>query len=233
MDKYGVGLHAHLGTRRTGEIERLDRLDALRSGMVFAHAINFTQREVELIKLHDVKLDHNPGASMHGAYGASIRGRFPELLEMGICVALGCDAAANNNTLDMFREMRLVATLHKEIRGRSDVIPAATAFAMATENGARACGWSDVGRLEVGARADVIALDASAAHIAPNSNPLSSVVYAASGSDVRLTVVDGTVLMRDRQITGMDESAIITAAIESAEAVRRRWKGRVGEPSKS
>jgi 5-methylthioadenosine/S-adenosylhomocysteine deaminase len=227
MDEYGVGLHAHLATRRTGEIDRLERLGALRPRMVFAHSIRFTRREVELIKLRDVKLDHNPGASMHGAYGASVLGQFPELVAMGVCVSLGCDAAANNNTLDMFREMRLVASVHKEMRGDPTVIPAATAFRMATANGARACAWEGVGALRIGGKADLVAVRLRGrSHIEPIHSVLSSVVFAASGADVQLTMVDGRVLMRDRKVLVFDERAVMNDGIASAERVVQRWRGR-------
>ena len=80
-------------------------------------------------------------------------GHYPELVAMGVCVAIGADGAANNNTLDMFREMRLAATAHKEARMDSTAIPARTAFDMATVNGATVCRWPDVGRLRVGMKA--------------------------------------------------------------------------------
>jgi 5-methylthioadenosine/S-adenosylhomocysteine deaminase len=227
MDEYGVGLHAHLATRRTGEIDRLERLGSLRARMVFAHSIRFTRREVELIKLRDVKLDHNPGASMHGAYGASVLGQFPELLAMGVCVSLGCDAAANNNTLDMFREMRLAATVHKEMRGDPTMIPAATAFRMATANGARACDWAGVGALKVGGKADLISVTLRGrAHIEPVHSVLSSIVFAASGADVQHTIVDGRLLMRDRRVLMFDERKVLDDAIGSGERVVQRWRAR-------
>lgn len=222
MDDHGVGLHAHLGTRQHGEIERLDRIGSLRANMVFAHAINFSPREVELIRYHNVKLDHNPGASMHGAYGSARKGQFPELLAMGVCVALGCDAAANNNTLDMFREIRLAATLHKEFRGSPDVIPAATAITMATANGARACMWDGlgVGTLAVGGKADLIVVDLRDAHVRPVHDIIGTIAYSVAGQDVVLTMVDGRILMEGRQMTFVDEEAVLQAAMTSADRVR-------------
>lgn len=225
-DAYGVGVHAHLGTRRSGEIARLHSLDALRSCMVFAHGIYFTDEEAALIKRYDVKLSHNPGASMHGAYGSSVRGRYPEFLRAGVCVGLGCDGAANNNNLDIFREMRLAATLHKEVHLEASVVPAREALAMATKLGARACMNHESGTLAVGNKADVIAVDLQAPHIVPVHDVVSSLVYAAHGSDVSLTMVDGRILMRDRQVTGYDEIQVMEGAVASAQRVVARWRSR-------
>jgi 5-methylthioadenosine/S-adenosylhomocysteine deaminase len=224
MDEFGVGLHAHLATRAYGEIERLDKLGALRPGQVFAHAIRFTAREVELIKLHDVKIDHNPGASSHGAYGASRVGQFPEMLQMGICVSLGCDAAANNNTLDMFRAMYLAATIHKDARIDATVIPAPLALQMGTTNGARACGWNDVGVLAPGNKADMVVVNLMQPHMVPIANAINAVVYSANGQDVETTIVDGQILMEQRRVLGLDETKIMRDAIESAERVKARWQ---------
>jgi 5-methylthioadenosine/S-adenosylhomocysteine deaminase len=226
MDEFGVGLHAHLATRQYGEVERLERIGALRPGMVFAHGIRYTAREVELLKYHDVKIDHNPGASLHGAYGASRVGQFPEMLAQGVCVCLGCDAAANNNTLDMFRTMYLAATIHKDARCDASMIPAPLALQMATSNGARACGWDDLGALAPGKKADLIVVNLLQPHLMPIDNVINNLVYCASGQDVETTIVDGQILMEQRRVAGLDEAKILREAVESAERVKARWRER-------
>jgi cytosine/adenosine deaminase-related metal-dependent hydrolase len=223
IDEFGVGLHAHLSTRQYGEIEQLDRLGLLNSRMVFAHGIRYTARELELIKRYDVKIDHNPGASMHGAYGASAVGRFPEMLKMGIRVCLGCDAAANNNALDMFREMRNAAGIHKDARMDAGVISATDALQMATTNGAIACYWQDVGKLAAGHKADVIVINLTQPHLVPVNDVVSNLVYCATGQDVEMTIVDGRILMEDRRLVNtFAEDSVIKAAIGSAENVKKR-----------
>ncbi len=224
VDEFEVGLHAHQSTRRFGEIEFLDELGVLRPEMVFAHAIRYSRREMELIKAHGIKLNHNPGASMHGAYGASTLGHYPELVAMGVCVAIGADGAANNNTLDMFREMRLAATAHKEARMNSTVIPARTAFDMATVNGATACRWPDVGRIGVGMKADVIVVNVMRPHLVPHHDVVSNLVYCANGHDVDTTIVNGVILMENGVIKVYDEAAVIADAMRSAERVLQRWQ---------
>lgn len=225
----GVGLHGHLATRRFGQIEHLDRLGVLWPDMVFAHAIRFTGREVDLIRHYDLKIDHNPGASMHGAYGSAVAGQFPELLERGVRVCLGCDGAANNNTLDMFTEMRLASTLHKEMRQDAGVISPRQALAMATRHGAAALMHGDrLGVLAEGRLADVITVDLAQPHLQPVNDVVSNLVYCAGGRDVMTTIVDGRVLMENRKVATMDEKETLARAGERTRLIKdrcRQWLG--------
>jgi 5-methylthioadenosine/S-adenosylhomocysteine deaminase len=225
MEEFDVGFHAHQGTRRFGEAERLDNLGVLSDRMLFAHAIRYTRRELELLRNADVKINHNPGASMHGAYGASVAGQFPEMLQMGILVCLGCDGAPNNNGLDMFREMYLAATVHKEVRMDPTVLPAPTVLRMSTYNGAQAARWPDVGRLRPGSKADLIVLNMMQPHLLPLNDLISNLVYSANGHDVVTTIVDGRILMEDRKVLVMNEQQVLREASASAE----RMKERLGE----
>jgi 5-methylthioadenosine/S-adenosylhomocysteine deaminase len=218
----GVGVAAHLSTRRYGQIEHLDRLGVLGPDMLFAHAIRYTGRELDLMAQYDVKIDHNPGASMHGAYGSAMAGQYPEMLARGICVGLGCDSAANSNTLDMFNIMRLAASLHKEARVDPTVIPAASALAMGTQMGGRACQRDDLGHLAPGALADVIVVDLMQPHLVPVHDVINNLVYCANAQDVVTTVVDGMVLMEDRGLCLIDETAILDDARSRAERIAHR-----------
>jgi 5-methylthioadenosine/S-adenosylhomocysteine deaminase len=220
--EYGVGLHGHLATRRFGQIELLDRLGVLGPDLVFAHSIRYTARDRQLIKLNGVNINHNPGASMHGAYGSAPMGCFPEMVEEGINVCLGCDGAANGNTLDMFQVMRLAATLHKEMRLDPLAISPRDAFAMATRNGARAAMWPDGGELKVGNKADVIAVNLMQPHLMPVHDVLNNLVYCASGQDVVTTIVAGQVLMEDRRVTTLDEARILSDLQTRGEALVAR-----------
>jgi 5-methylthioadenosine/S-adenosylhomocysteine deaminase len=224
--EYGVGLHGHLSTRYFGELEHLDSLGVLGPDFLLAHAIRYTARELELIAKYDVKIDHNPGASMHGAYGASVVGQFPEMLERGICVSLGCDAACSGNTLDMVRTMGLAATLHKEARQDPTAITAVQALTMATTNGARACMWPESGVLAPGKKADVIVIDMMQPHLLPIHDVIANLVYCGTGQDVVTTIVDGRVLMEDRRVLVFDERALLGETIERAGRIRSRWKPR-------
>jgi 5-methylthioadenosine/S-adenosylhomocysteine deaminase len=224
MDEYEVGLTAHQSTRASGELEHLDALGVLHPSMVFAHGIRYSRRELQLIRTNGIKINHNPGGSLHGAYGSAVLGSFPEMVEMGIIVALGNDGAANNNTLDMFREMRLAATIHSEARLDATAIPVAAAFDMGTVNGARACMWDDVGTLDRGNKADVVVVNVTQPHLVPHHDLVSNLVYCAGGHDVDTTIVDGRILMEDRNVVVMNESEVIDRAVESASRVRARWE---------
>jgi 5-methylthioadenosine/S-adenosylhomocysteine deaminase len=215
-EEFDVGFHAHQATRRFGEAERLDNLGVLSDRMLFAHAIRYTRRELELLKNANVRINHNPGASMHGAYGAAVAGQFPEMLQMGILVCIGCDGAPNNNGLDMFREMYLAATVHKEARMDPTVLPAPKVLRMATRDGAAAARWPDVGTLRPGAKADVIVVNLKQPHLMPLNDVISNLVYCASGHDVVTTIVDGRILMENRCVLGMDEDAVLREAADSA-----------------
>jgi 5-methylthioadenosine/S-adenosylhomocysteine deaminase len=205
----GIGIHTHAGTRRTGQIESLEKEELLGPHLLIAHSVRYTRREIELIKNHDVKIVHCPAASMHGAYGSASVGLFPEMLERGVTVSLGCDGAANNNKLDMVEEMRMVALIHKETRIDPNVIPKTTAFRMATVNGARAVGWEDeIGSLSVGKRADIAVVDFKKPHLVPVFDPLSNLVYAANGQDVKTVIIDGEIIMEDRKVLTLNEEEI-------------------------
>ena len=220
----GVGFHGHLSTRRYGQVEHLDRLGVLGPEFVFAHAIRYTERELGLIKHYDVKINHNPGASMYGAYGAGIAGSFPEMIQRGVCVCIGCDSVASGMSLDMFQATRLASVLHKEVRQDASLIPPSTALRLAVTNGARACRWPDVGSLVAGNRADLIVVDVAQPHLQPLHDLVSNLVYCASGQDVVTTIVDGQVLMDNRVVEVMNERAVLAQAAEAATSVVKKWR---------
>jgi 5-methylthioadenosine/S-adenosylhomocysteine deaminase len=220
--EYGVGLHGHLATRRFGQIELLDRLGVLGPDLVFAHSIRYTARDRALIKRYGVNINHNPGASMHGAYGSASMGSFPELVDQGVNVCLGCDGAANGNTLDMFQVMRLAATVHKEMRLDATAISPQQAFQMATCNGTKAAMWPDAGVLKVGNKADMITVNLLQPHLMPVYNVLNNIVYCASGQDVVTTIVAGRILMENRKVTTLDEAKVLSDLQTRGEALVHR-----------
>src|SRR3989338_10118839 len=161
------------------------------------------RRRSEDAQSHDTKICHNPGATLHGAYGAAVIGKFPEMLEMGITVAMGCDSSAANNSLDMFRTMYEVATVHKEIRLIPDLIPPEKALEMATVDGARALKWEkEIGSLEKGKKADVIIVETRRSNWIPmhDFSIVPNLVYSGEGADVESSIIDGKIGMENRKI---------------------------------
>jgi 5-methylthioadenosine/S-adenosylhomocysteine deaminase len=140
----------------------------------------------------------------------------------GISVSLGADGAACNNRLDMFDEMRLAATLQGTRRVPGE-LTARDVLQMATREGARALGLDDeIGSIEPGKRADLILVDRDRPHLAPDADPWSTLVYAARGTDVRLTMVDGQVLVCDFALTQLDGAEVAASARQAAGALLTR-----------
>ncbi|MEZ4362232.1 MAG: 5'-deoxyadenosine deaminase [Kofleriaceae bacterium] len=212
----GVGIHTHASENR-GEIELVRQRSGkenlayladcglLGPRSAIAHCIHLSAAERGLLRDTRTVVLHCPSSNLKLASGVC---EVPELLAEGIAVGLGADGAPCNNNLDAFLELRLAAILHKP-RSGPRALPAAEAVALATRGGARALGLSEeIGTLEIGKRADVIALDLNAAHIIPASSPYSVIAYAAKSGDVRHVAVDGKLLVRDRALLTLDLAAI-------------------------
>jgi 5-methylthioadenosine/S-adenosylhomocysteine deaminase len=183
-----------------------------------AHGVWVTDAEIAVLKRHKVGLSHNPESNMKLASGTA---PVPKYLNAGLAVGLGTDGAASNNDLDMFEAMRQAAFLHKLQSGDPRVVGAATAVEMATIGGARALGLDErLGSIEPGKRADLIIVSMSAARQTPLYDPISHLVYTTRGDDVRTTIVNGRILMRDRQVLTLDETAVLAEARRMAERVR-------------
>lgn len=229
---YRIGIKAHASfvpgsvegmIERTGkrEIEWLDSLGVLGPHWLLAHAIWFSDSEVELLKKHDVKIVHCASTSFHCGYGAG-RGKFLDMLKKGIVVSIAPDVGWANSTLDMFLEMRHVAFLHKEAHMDGSLIPAETALEMATLHGARAVLWEDeIGSLKQRMKADLIIVDPWR----PNSIPLhdhsivKNLVYATYGTQVDTVICNGKIIMENREVKTLDEKDILKKSQELAEGV--------------
>lgn len=207
--------------RETGE-RNIDYLNSLRivgPQVVLAHCIHLDNAEMETLAATKTNVAHCPSSNLKLGSGIA---RVTEMLARGISVSLGADGAPCNNRLDMFTEMRTAALLQKALHG-PEVLPADRALRMATIDGARALGLSDeIGSLEAGKRADVIVVDLNRLHAAPETDVVSSIVYSAQASDVRATIIDGHLVMRDGELTTVNESDVIANANREAEALLRR-----------
>jgi 5-methylthioadenosine/S-adenosylhomocysteine deaminase len=143
-------------------------------------------------------------------------------LAAGVALGLGTDGAASNNDLDMFEAMRQAAFLAKHATKDPTAVPAQTALDLATIGGARALAMERlIGSIEAGKRADVIAVSMAAARQTPLYDPISHLVYTTRGDDVRTTIVNGKILMKDRQVRTLDKAAVIADANRLAERVRQ------------
>jgi 5-methylthioadenosine/S-adenosylhomocysteine deaminase len=186
-----------------------------------AHCVWVTEREQALLAERDVKVMHCPGSNLKLGSGLA---PVAQMRARGISVSLGADGAACNNRLDMFEEIRLAATL-QAVREGPGALTARDAVWMATREGARALGLDDeIGSIEPGKRADLIVVERDRPHLAPDRDPWSTLAYAARGTDVRLTMVDGEVLVDRFALLHLD-AAEITA---SARIAANELAGRAG-----
>ena len=200
-------------------IEYLHHLGLASPRLCAAHCVWVTPEEIALLAAGDVKVMHCPTSNLKLGSGIA---PVPEMLERGICVSLAADGAACNNSLDMFAEMRLASAL-QAMRRHPGVLPARQALWMATRNGARTLGLEhEIGSIESGKRADLILVARDRAHVAPDPEPFSTIVHASRASDVRLTMVDGEILVRDGAPTRLDPAAITAAARRHARALAAR-----------
>jgi len=194
-------------------IEYLAQLQLASPHLCAAHCVWVDDRDQRLLAEHDVKVMHCPGSNLKLGSGIA---PVPEMRALGITVSLGADGAACNNRLDMFEEMRLAATL-QAMRLEPGVLPARDVLWMATRAGARTLGLErEIGSLEVGKKADVIVVDRDRPHLTPGPDPYSTLVYAARGSDVRTTIVDGELLVDEFASVRVDRVEIAVAARAAA-----------------
>ncbi len=190
----------------------------LREGDFLAHCVHLTDAEIDLLAESGAGVVHCPASNMKLASGAAPVER---LREAGVGLALGTDGAASNNDLDPFDELRDAALLAKLSTGDAAALPAAAAVRAATAGGADALGL-DAGRIETGALADLAVVDLSAPHLHPHHDLVSHLAYAVRGGDVRHTVCDGRVLMRDRELLTLDADAVRARATERARGLFAR-----------
>jgi 5-methylthioadenosine/S-adenosylhomocysteine deaminase len=184
-----------------------------------AHCVWVDDEEQALIADRGVKVLHCPGSNLKLGSGIA---PVVEMRARGISVSLGADGAACNNRLDMFDEMRLAATLQAVRKGPGS-LTARDAVWMATREGARALGLErEIGSIEAGKRADLIIIHRRDPGLSPDPDPWSSIVYAARGTDVLLTMVDGEVLGRERQLVREDAAEIAATAREAARQLASR-----------
>jgi len=199
-------------------VSYLDRLGVLDELTLCAHSIWLQKDEIELLAKRKSGVSHNVESNMKLAAGVA---PVPTMLRAGVCVALGTDSCASNNDLDLFSEMDKVAKLHKVIQHDPLVCSAPKVLQMATVKGAAALGWKEqIGSLEVGKQADIIAIDLAQPHLTPLYEPVSQLVYAARGSDVRHVWVGGERVVADGRVQTLDLAEVLREVRKIAGAIK-------------
>lgn len=206
---------------RTGleNITYLDQCGLASHRLCVAHCVWLTDAEQATLAERRVNVLHCPGSNLKLGSGLA---PVVELRRRGVAVSLGADGAACNNHLDMFGEMRLAATL-QSVRHGPGTLTARDVLTMATRVGAESLGLGvEIGTIEVGKRADLIVIDRDRPHLTPGLDPFSAIVYAARPTDVRTTIVDGTLLVDDFKPVTLDAAEIVATARTQAAALAAR-----------
>ena len=238
-DELGTGIHIHLNESLT-EVEnskqRFGRRPTevaydtgiLGRNCVAAHCVWLSDAEIALMRETGTQVSHNPTSNAKLGNGIA---RLPEILRAGINVGIGHDAAECNNSRDLFEVMKFASLMHRASRVDASLQQAGDVLRMATRNGARALGHQ-TGQLAPGSKADVILVDLQSPMFTPlmpgNAEHLfSHLVFAANGSCVDTTIIDGKIVMENRQLTTVDEQKVL----REANAAFRRVLDRMVVPS--
>jgi 5-methylthioadenosine/S-adenosylhomocysteine deaminase len=191
-------------------MQRLDDLGILLPQTQLVHMTQIDADDIRLIQDNNCHVVHCPESNLKLASGFC---PVAELIDAGINVALGTDGAASNNDLDLFGELKTAALLAKGVSGDASALDAHSALRMATINGAKALGWQDqIGSLEAGKSADIIAVEINSLSQKPLYNPASQLVYTNAGSQVTHSWVAGKALMKDRDLLTLNEAELIQSA---------------------
>ncbi len=213
-DELGTMIHIHVSEtewevneirNRYGKtpVELLNNIGFLDEKVIMAHAVWLSDREIQILKKRNVSVVNNPTSNLKLSSGIA---RVRDMIEHGINVALGTDGAASNNSYNMFFEMKIASLCQKIKYMRADAIRAEDVFRMATENAYSAYRVKG-GRIEEGYLADIALLSKSASFY-PSYNSLHSIVYAASGEEVQHLIVNGELIMEDREILTFEEEKV-------------------------
>jgi cytosine/adenosine deaminase-related metal-dependent hydrolase len=190
--------------------EYLERVALLGPNVALIHCVSLSDEDIDVVAGTGTSVVYCPSAPCKVGSGLA---PVPEFVAAGINVGLGTDAPAANNAADLVRDLRWVGYLQKLDRNDATLLPRETILEMATLGGARTLGLESlIGSIEPGKRADLIVVRTDGAHWTPNLNPVSNLVYAASGADVDTVMIDGEVVMEGREMTRLDEEEILWEA---------------------
>ena len=200
--------------------EFMDQVGLVGPKVVFAHGVWLTEKEWQILAKKGASVAHCPSSNMKLSSGIA---KVPEMMRTGVNVGLGCDGGPSNNSYDMIREMKTASLLQKVRTMDPVTMGAETVLEMATINGAKALGLQgQIGSLEPGKKADIIIVAMQEPHLTPAFNPVSHIAYAALGSDVETTIIDGKIIMDGRKVNTLDEQKILHEANERATKLLER-----------
>lgn len=217
----GVGIHIHAAETmsqtqaslaKTGRtpIQILEETGILDVPTIIAHACGALPQDITILERYDTGVANTPKTYLKLSMDITpVR----DLREAGIPVGLGTDGAVSNNTMNIWESLRLVAMLEKDRAGTPEVLTIPEALYIATRESARVVGMGDqLGSLEAGYLADIILLDLSGLHHQPLHSVTASLVYNTEMNDVQTVIVNGEIIMRDRQLLTIDANQVVSEA---------------------
>lgn len=200
-------------------VQYMHQIGALNANLVGAHMILVDDKDIELVKASDMGVAHNMSANIKSAKGVSPA---LKMYDQGVRIGLGTDGPMSGNTLSTIDEFNQVAKVHKLVNHDRAAMPPLKVIDMATMGAAKALHMEDkIGSLEVGKLADIIVIDTKAPNMVPVYNPYSALVYSANSGNVRHAIVDGKLIMQERQINTVNEEQIRQEALAFTDIVRK------------
>lgn len=230
-NELNTGIHIHLSeTKKEVEdsiklygkspIKHVYDLGLFDLHTIAAHCVHVDDDDIEIMKQKNVYPVNNPGSNLKLASGFA---PVDIMLKRKIPVALGTDGSSSNNNLNMFEEINLASIINKAVNYDAISVPAISALEMATINGAKALAWdNEIGSIEVDKKADLILIDIDKPHLYPHHNTISSLAYSVQASDVDTVIVDGRIIMENREIKTLDVEKIKFMAEKHAKELINR-----------
>ncbi len=199
IEKYGIT-----------PVQRLNNLGIIGPSLMAVHCVHLNDQDMATLAKNKVSIVHNPSSNMKLGSGIA---DIAKMLKQNLNISLGTDSSASNNRLDIMEEMRLAALLIKGSTKSPESFSANEAIKMATINGAKALGLeSIIGSIEKNKKADLVAIDLNSIENQPIYNPLTTLVYSSSRSDVSYVWIDGEIKFKDKKLVKIDEERIIQLA---------------------
>jgi 5-methylthioadenosine/S-adenosylhomocysteine deaminase len=221
-DDHSLGISAHVAESKSvvesvqkqhgtnGVVEFLAQFGIPAANSIFAHSVHVSEKEIGILRESGTSVSHNPVSNMMLGDGIA---PIVEMIRQGVNIGLGTDGAASNHSQDLFDTMKAASLLQKVHHQDAGVIDPFSVLRMATAGGAKALGLESVcGTVEIGKRADLILVNIDTVHNQPVNDIFSQLVHCAKASDVQTVMVDGEILMRDRQLQRLDEKQILVDA---------------------
>ena len=204
-------------TKKT-PIELMADLGVFDVPTIAAHCVHLAENDISVLKEKGVSVATNPKSNLKLANGAA---PLVELYKAGVNITIGTDSAASNNTLNMFSEMNYAALLHKGLNKNPTVISALDALTFATKNAAKALGNPLIGELKEGNKADITILDIDTPQFYPHNNLASALVYSASGYECDTVIINGKIVMENKEIKTIDTERVYYECTKVMERIDR------------